>query len=131
MQCRSPLRQPPFIATINTSTITCAPTSDKPPLPPSLWLRSDNFDSSGPAEIGIGPVHAWPLYFWNWFDPDEKFASPDICPGTPVILATPIVVQVLREEVQFDGLKLNDYAPPEVQLDGTGGVSFIFGVGHR
>ena len=127
LQCRSPLRRPALIASINTSTVTCPITSDKPPLPPGLWLRGDNLDSSGPAEIGISLSRLGP-FFWNWFDPDEKFASPDICAGTPIRLATPVVTEQLREEVEFDGLQLNDYAPPEMQLGGTdGGFFFSFG----
>ena len=102
--------------------MTCPPDGDKPPLPPGIRFTAQNWnDTSGQAEIGISPVETLELYFWNWADPNGKFTRPGVCPGTPVTLSRPVMVQKLRSEFEFGGLRLADYALESSSADGAVG----------
>jgi hypothetical protein len=127
LQCRAPMTSPAAVASINTSAVTCAPTAGKPPLPPDKRITAGYFSgSSGPAEMGISPVQTPVFFFENWVDPEGKFSNLGICPGTPVAFSTPVRVEQVRQEVEFDGLHLQDYAERTELGGGVGGVSVFF-----
>lgn len=129
LQCRAPMRRPAVIASIDTSTITCPPTAGKPPLPPGVRITAEYFSgSSGPAEMGISPIQTPALIFWNWVDVEGKFSNLGICPGTPVAFSTPVIVERVRQEVEFNGLRLQDYAERRELGDGQTGYSIFFSV---
>lgn len=111
LQCRSAMKEPAVIASFNTSAQTCPQSPDKPPPPPGIRLTAERLEgSSGPAELGISPIQTFTLYFRNWMDPIDKFAAVGPCPGTPLTFSTPVLVQQVRTRVQFEGLRLEDYA---------------------
>ena len=111
LDCRLPLRKSTFIASIDTGAMTCPPDKDKSPAPAGIRITDENWDAtSGPAEIGISPIDSVNLRFWNWADPSGKYGRPGACPGTPVMFTTPEVAQRLRLEIEFDDVRIDDYA---------------------
>jgi hypothetical protein len=111
LKCRSALKSPTFIASIDTTTMTCAPGKDKPPAPAGVRITYENWgETSEPAEIGVSPVASMSLYFPNWADPSGKYATPGVCPGTPIRFTVPERVQRLRTEIEFDDVRIGDYA---------------------
>jgi len=111
LQCRAALKEPTFIASIDTASTTCAPGEDKLPAPPGIRIANENWsETSDPAEIGISPVASMSLYFRNWADSSGKYGTPGACPGTPVRFTTPEGVQRLRIEKEFDDVRIGDYA---------------------
>jgi hypothetical protein len=111
LDCRSPLRKSAFIASIDTGTMTCPAVKDKPPAPAGIRLTYENWDeTSGPAETGISPVETMNLYFANWADPPGKYGVPGACQGTPVRFTTPERMRRLRTEIEFNDVRIGDYA---------------------
>jgi hypothetical protein len=126
LQCRSAMKAPAVIASINTSAQTCPPSPGKPAPPPGIRLTAERLEgSSGPAELGISPVQIFTLYFWNWTDPNDKFAAVGPCPGTPLTFSTPVPAQQVRTRVEFEGLRLEDYAFWSREGAWTGDSGFV------
>lgn len=126
LECRSPMKEPAVIASFNTSAQTCPPSPGKPAPPPGIRLTAERLEgSSGPAELGISPIHTFTFYFWNWTDPNDKFAAVGPCPGTPLTFSTPVLAQQVRTSVEFEGLRLEDYAYWTREGGWTGASGFV------
>jgi len=111
LDCRSPLKRPNAIASINTSTQTCPVVRDKPAPPPATRITAESWnESSESAELGISPVRNSNLFFLNWRDLTDKFSRPGPCPGTPITFSTPVLAAKIRMDVAFEGVRLEDYA---------------------
>ena len=111
LQCRSAMKVPALVASINTSAQTCRPSPGKSAPPPAIRITAERLeDNSGPAELGISPVQTFTLQFYNWTDPHDKFATVGPCPGTPVTFSTPVEAQKVRTRIGLEGLRLEDYA---------------------
>jgi len=127
LQCRSAMKSPAVIASINTSAQTCPSTPDKPAPPPGIRITEELWsESSGLEELGISPVRTFSLGFWNWADPNDKFSSAGACPGTSVTFSTPVLTQQVRTKVEFQGLRLEDYAHWNDASGGEVGFDFVF-----
>jgi hypothetical protein len=114
--CRAPLKQPSFVARVDSSASTCVPEpGDDPDLHESLysWMLNDDSD---PADFGITPVKFVEFYFTEQYSRRselEKQESPlNVCNGTPFTLARPEIFQHTRVEAELDGVKLSDFLVP-------------------
>jgi len=61
----------------------------------------------GLAEYGVSPVESFQLFFWNRDERNRVTAR--ICPGTPLRISFPALVERTRIEFEAGGLKLSDY----------------------
>jgi hypothetical protein len=78
----------------------------------------------GPADYGVSPVQSFRLWFWNR---DERIkATPRICPGTPLRISFPTLVERTRIDFEASGVKLSDYQQENFAF-GNG----VFGVDLR
>jgi hypothetical protein len=110
IHCRAPLRGPSFLLmTTDMSATTCPLRDGESPANPGEIARgwSQNGDSD-PAEFGISPVKTLDLYVSDQAS-STKRRSAGICPGTPLILSHPELVQRTQIELEFSRLHLPDY----------------------
>jgi len=126
IHCRAPLRTPSsLLITSDLSETTCAAREGESRAANHKIARNWNHHSdSGPAEFGISPVKSLDLFPWA-----EDYASSrvisGICPGTPLTISNPVLVQQSRTELEFNNLRLADYRLPPVRTEGGGFGVFI------
>ena len=67
------------------------------------WERNDN---DQPAEYGVNPVQTFPIYLRN----QETFRSNiQICPGTPLRISFPRLVDSRRVDIELEKFDFNEY----------------------
>jgi hypothetical protein len=110
IHCRAPLRTPSSIMiTSDLAATTCAPREGESRSVAGQIARDWNQNSdSGPAEFGISPVKSLNLFLWGHNASDRHTIS-GLCPGTPLIISSPVLVGASATELEFNGLRLGDY----------------------
>ena len=114
--CRSPFREPSFVARSDSSESTCVPgPGDDPSLHESLYSFAVN--DSDPADLAIVPVKFFTFYFSEPFSRRAESSGREyplgVCAGTPFKISQVEIFQHTRIEEELDGIRLSDYAVPE------------------
>ena len=110
MVCLFPLKRPFLLMSAKSEEITCAPREKETPLRPGItglgliWSRD-----SGPAELGLSPVHVSPLVIWGWGELYDYGTHQGVCPGTPLSFGILEEMRGMRTELQIDNIRLADY----------------------
>ncbi|HTW24103.1 MAG TPA: hypothetical protein VMD78_10915 [Candidatus Baltobacteraceae bacterium] len=106
--CHSPIQRPPLIVRMESRDSTCSPSGTGLPLP-DVTKHSWNPSDDSPAAFGINPIQYLTISLSRWLDQGRRDPSPGICPGTPITLSTPDMVQSARVETELDNVRLQDY----------------------
>jgi hypothetical protein len=112
LSCRAPLRGPAFLLlTANAADSTCPVAGSERQGDRRGIARAWDVNTwSGPAEFGINPVNAFYLQLRPSQGVDSNRArSAGVCPGTRVILSSPIREKGNRLELDLGELRLYDY----------------------
>lgn len=129
IECRIPLLKPEtLLIQTESADSTC-------PLPEEKEERDEDPDTSAPAnltafawesnknnepaEYGLNPVQSFSLYMWGR---DSRRTSARICPGTPLTLSYPLLVQRARAEFEINQFNLDDYRQEPLRF-GFGGLA--------
>jgi hypothetical protein len=116
MECRLPLLKPETLLIQTESKDSTCPLperneedgedSDKstPASVPTYAWESNKNDE--PAEYGLDPVQSFTLYMWGR---DSRRTSARICPGTPLTVSFPQLVQLTRTEFEIQEFNLEEY----------------------
>jgi hypothetical protein len=121
--CRSALVRPAaLLVRIDPYASTCpAPEPVVKPEPRSTeaYAWESNADS-GLADYGISPVKSVDLYL-SWRN-KSGIEPPRVCPGTPLNISFPAVVERTRVDFQVDALQLADYRQENFPTGGFTGI---------
>ncbi len=121
IHCRAPLRTPSSMLITSDLSATTCPVREGESRAEAREIARDwhQHSDSGPAEFGISPVQNFDLYLWPRHESAWRIVS-GICPGTPLIISSPELVQRTRTELEISGLRLADYRLHQGGSAGTG-----------
>ena len=110
IHCRAPLRGPTFLLiTSDMSASNCPLQEGESPASPGEIARGWQRNSeSAPAEFGISPVKIVDLFVSD-LSPFANRHNAGICPGTPLTLSRPQLVQRSQTALELRDLRLADY----------------------
>jgi hypothetical protein len=130
IDCRSPLLKPKtLLIQTESGDSTCPLPENKnegddeeedtaASTPPNFtayaWESNKNDD---PAEYGLNPVQSFSLYIWGR---DSRRTSVRICPGTPLTLSFPQLVQRARAEFEINQFNLEEYRQEPLRIGFSG-----------
>jgi hypothetical protein len=126
IECRAPLLKPEtLLIQTESADSTC-------PLPESKEEGDEDTDASTPAsftayawelnendepaEYGLNPVQSFSLNMWR----DGRHRSARICPGTPLTLSYPLLVQRTRAEFEINPFNLDEYRQERLRYTFSG-----------
>ena len=119
ISCRAPLRRPPFLLMTTDMASTNCPLQkgQAPPSPGDIARGWTQNGDSGPAELGISPVVTFDLYLSNSNGGfGTKFSGNGVCPGTRILLSSPIPAFRSQSTLELHALRLPDYREQPLQL---------------
>jgi len=109
ISCHSPLNSPSLVAHMESGDSTCPPSEGISAVPEVTKYSWNGSDDDSPAEFAINPVRYFTISLESWVDQNRRTTSPGVCPGTPVVVATPEIAQHARVQTELDGIRLHDY----------------------
>jgi hypothetical protein len=108
VHCRAALKKPSsLLVSSDLSLSTCPARERELPAQPGEMGHAWEFNSeSGPAAFGLSPILSFDLYL---SPANYKVYNRGVCPGTPLVLSNPEVVEAIRTTPQMDSMRLADY----------------------
>jgi hypothetical protein len=115
IRCRAALRTPPsLLVTYDISQTSCPVMEGGYRAKPGEISRDwHSHSNSGPAEFGISPVKA--VRFGTVSNASNARATSGLCPGTPVTLSNPELVQRTSIDLKLNDFHLGDYQRRSMQ----------------
>jgi hypothetical protein len=105
LRCRYAFATPTVLTTLSSSEMPC-PLTASGAAPAGLISR----DWSGSStDDPISPVGTLDIHFWTWEGNADTKSSPNLCPGTSLIIRIQEPGPRIRKEIEIKGIKLGDY----------------------
>ena len=116
ISCRAPMRTPSsLLVTSDLSQTTCSTGEEESRAGPGTIARDWHQNSdSDPAEFGVSPIKTVNFYLRTSL-PSNKLTAGGICPGTPLILSNPELLQTTRIDLELKEFNVADYRQDSVR----------------
>jgi hypothetical protein len=122
VHCHAPLVKPAtLLVRTESAASTCRVPDDEAPATANSTAYAWEWNGDSElADYGISPVESFTLYLSS-HDRDLRIAR--VCPGTPLNISFPKVLQRTRADFEIGELKLNDYRKGPFRFEFARGVT--------